>query len=566
MNETHTIVNRYPFCFTPLLYLSLLFFTAVACNNDNESLSQVSENFSHQLPGEEGDLFKDITVAAGISFEHNMGDDYLTNVIESVGGGCVFFDYNQNGLMDLYIANGIHHDVLSSGERSSLISGNVLYENLGNGRFADRTQQSRTGDLSYSMAVTVGDFDNDGFPDIYVSNYGPNTLFRNNGDGTFTDVTERAGVAGNESSAGAVWLDYNRNGLLDLYVANYVEFNPNLNLAYAPDGYPGPLNFRGQPDRLYRNNGDGTFTDVTVEMGLYRPEGRAMGVGSIDIDGDGYPEIFVANDAMPNYLFKNNQGESFTDIAVRAGIAFNRGGEATASMAFSFGDYTGNGDIDLFVTDDTYNSLYQNRGGLLFSDVSFQSGIAMASGQHVGWAASFIDYNNNTLRDLFITNGELKHTYGQEDQLFRNNGDGSFTEISAELGSYFSQARVGRGACIGDYDNDGDLDIFIVNLNEASVLLRNDTAKENHWLLVDLIGTRSNRDGIGASVSVTAGGITQVAQKTGGGHYLSQNDPRLHFGLAEHNVIDLIEVKWPSGAVQILENISANQILTIEEE
>lgn len=549
-----------------ILILFLVLNLSVACNNEPDGTRALSVSDLPELPDQSGDLFKDVTAASGIRFIHNMGDDHLSNVIESVGGGCLFFDYNQNGWMDLYIANGIHHEVLSSGERRSVVTTNALYENLGNGRFVNRTEQSGTGDRSYSMAVTAGDFNNSGFPDIYVSNYGPNRLYRNNGDGTFTDVTEAAGVAGNESSVGAVWLDFNRNGLLDLYVANYVEFNPNLNLVYAPDGYPGPLNFRGQPDRLHRNNGDGTFTDVTVEMGLYRPDGRAMGVGALDIDGDGYPEIFVANDAMANYLFKNNQGESFTDIATRAGIAFNRGGEATASMAFSFGDYTGNGEIDLFVTDDNYNSLYQNQGNLLFRDVSFQAGIAMASGQHVGWAAAFIDYNNNQLRDLFMINGELKHTYGHEDQLFRNNGNGTFTDISGELGDYFRQAHVGRGGCFGDYDNDGDLDLFIVNLNEPAILLRNDNQNGNHWILIDLIGTKSNRDGIGATVRVTTNGITKVAQKTGGGQYLSQNDPRLHFGLAEHDRIDRISVLWPSGREQHLDNVEANQILTIIEE
>lgn len=551
--------------FCALFVLSFFLLLLSGCRAEQESPPEY-EQFHAELPPEEGDDFKEVTAASGIRFEHNMGDNYLTNVIESVGAGCLFFDYNQNGWMDLYIANGIHHEVLSSGERRSVVTTNALYENLGNGRFVNRTERSGTGDQSYSMAVTSGDFNNNGFPDLYVSNYGPNRLYRNNGDGTFTDITESAGVAGNESSAGAVWLDYNRNGLLDLYVANYVDFNPDLNLVYAPDGYPGPLNFRGEADRLYRNNGDGTFTDVTVEMGLYRSEGRAMGVAALDIDGDGYPEIFVANDAMANYLFKNNQGESFTDIATRAGIAFNRGGEATASMAFSFGDYTGNGEIDLFVTDDTYNSLYQNQGNLLFRDVSFQAGIAMASGQHVGWSAAFIDYNNNMLRDLFIANGELKHTYGQEDQLFRNNGNGTFTDISGELGAYFSRAHVGRGACFGDYDNDGDLDIFIVNLNEPAVLLRNDDQNNHHWIHIDLNGTESNRDGVGAIVKVIAGGMTQVAQKTGGGHYLSQNDPRLHFGLAENEMIDWIEVRWPSGKRQTLENIPSNQVLRITEE
>jgi enediyne biosynthesis protein E4 len=546
--------------------LSVILVLAFAsCAEDGNS--DINENQSGIIPVPEEGIynFVDVTRSTGIDFVHNMGDDYLTNVIESVGSGCAFLDYNQNGFLDIYIANGSYHDVISSGERPRTQSTNALYENLGNGRFRNITQQARVGDTGYSMGVTVGDFNNNGYPDIYVSNYGPNVLYRNNGDGTFTDVTERAGVAGNESSAGAVWLDYNNNGLLDLYVANYVEFNPELNLTYAPDGYPGPLNFKGQADILYRNNGDGTFTDVTKDMGLYNPAGRAMGVGAIDIDGNGYPDIYVANDAMANYFFSNDEGNGFRDLATRAGLAFNRGGEATASMGVSFADFTGDGLLDLFVSDDSYNSLYQNQGGGLFSDVSFPSGIAIASGQHVGWSAAFIDYNNNGFKDIYLVNGELKHLHGQEDQLFENNGNGTFRDVTSGQGPYFSEAMVGRGGCFGDVDNDGDIDVFIVNLNQEPVLLRNDIGNRNNWLLINLIGTQSNRDGVGATVKVTAGEQTQTDQKTGGGQYLSKNDPRLHFGLGDNDIIDRVEIHWPSGIRQVMENVEVNQILTIEE-
>lgn len=547
-----------------LFFPVLLIFMSCTQRKSSDDTSGNPPNFETV---EEGLFnFADVTSASGIDFTHNMGDEYLSNVIESVGGGCAFLDVNQNGLMDIYIANGSYHETVSSGDHPGYLTGNVLYENLGNGRFRNVTDLSGVGDTGYSMAVTVADFNNDGYPDLYVSNYGPNKLYRNNGDGTFTDISERAGVAGDASSAGAVWLDINNNGLLDLYVANYVEFNPDLNLAYAPDGYPGPLNFKGQPDILYRNNGDETFTDVTNEMGLYRPDGRAMGVGSIDFDEDGYPEIYVANDAMANYFFKNEGGTGFRDLAMRSGVAFNRGGEATASMGVSFADFNGDGAIDFFVSDDSYNSLYQNQGGGLFTEVSFPAGIAVASGQHVGWSAAFMDHNNNMLKDIFIVNGDLKHLYGQEDQIFVNNGDGTFRDASAENGPYFDEERVARGACFGDYDNDGDIDVFIVNLNEPAVLLRNDIGNRNNWLIINLVGTVSNRDGVGATVRVTTGDTTQVAQKTSGGPYLSQNDPRLHFGLLDHELIDKIEVKWPSGVIRIVENVEVNQILTIQEQ
>jgi len=536
----------------------------IGCTEQDRTVTDTTADV--EMPEEGIHNFVDVTKASGINFIHNMGDDHLSNVIESVGGGCAFLDINQNGYLDLYIANGSFHEQISSGDRPQTLTGNALFENLGNGRFRDITKRAGVGDTGYSMALTVGDFNNNGYPDIYVANHGPNVLYENNGDGTFTDVTQRAGVAGDKSSAGAVWLDFNNNGLLDLYVANYVEFNPALNLAYAPDGYPGPLNFPGQPDVLYRNNGDGTFTDVTEEMGVFNRTGRAMGVGSLDFNGDGYPDIFVANDAMANYFYRNNGGTGFTDIAIRSGLAFNRGGEATASMAASFADYNGDGLIDLFVTDDSYNSLYQNQGGGLFRDESFPSGIAVASGQNVGWAAAFIDYNNNMKKDIYVINGELKHLHGQEDHLFENMGNGSFREISGDQGPYFNQAMVGRGGCFGDYDNDGDIDVFIVNLHEEAVLLRNDIGNQNNWILIHLVGTESNRDGIGATVRVTTGETTQVAQKTGSGQYLSSNDPRLHFGLAVYDIIERIEISWPSGIEQSLEDVEVNQIITIEEQ
>jgi len=535
------------------------------CSKPGKSETGSSSADRPQMPEEGIYNFVDITKAAGIDFVHTMGDDHLSNVIESVGSGCAFLDFNQNGYLDLYVGNGSFHEAVSSGEPPAVKNGNVLYENLGNGTYRNVTELSGTGNMGYTMGVSIGDFDNNGYPDIYVNNHGPNALYQNNGDGTFSDVTSWAGVSGNESSAGAVWLDFNRDGLLDLYVANYVEFNPELNLVYAPEGYPGPLNFSGQPDVLYRNNGDGTFTDVTKEMGVNNPAGRAMGVGSLDIDEDGFPEIYVANDAMANFFYQNEGGTGFRDGAIRSGLAFNRGGEATASMGVNFADFNGDGLMDLFVSDDSYNSFYENRGRGLFTDVSFSAGIAVASGQHVGWSSGFFDFDNNMSKDIYVINGELKHLHGQEDQIFENLGDGKFRDSSGEHGPYFSEALVGRGGCFGDYDNDGDIDMFIVNLNEEPVLLRNDIGSANNWLLIRLIGTKSNRDAVGARVSVTAGGVTQFDQKTGGGQYLSKNDPRLHFGLGDNKTAELIEITWPSGIRQTLENVRANQIITIEE-
>ncbi|MDX1617768.1 MAG: CRTAC1 family protein, partial [Balneolaceae bacterium] len=431
----------------------------------------------------------------------------------------------------------------------------------------DVTEEAGVGDTSFGLGVAVGDYDNDGYPDIYVTNYRENVLYSNNGDGTFEDVTPTAGVGGGDVfSVGAVWLDYDNDGYLDLYVGNYVRFDPEYELYYTPDGFPGPLNFDGQPDVLYRNQGDGRFEDVTESTGVIRKEGRAMGVSAADYNNDGYQDIYVANDQMANYLFRNDGGRGFTEVAVETGTAFNHTGEATSSMAVDFGDYDGNGLPDLFVSDESYSALYTNLGNGGFADLSYQAGIAIPSGQHIGWASAFIDYDNDMALDIFKVNGEIQHLHGQEDQLFENRQDGRFEEVSLSLGPYFTDERVGRGACFGDLDNDGDLDLFIVNLDDRPVMLRNERGNDNHWILIRLEGTASNRDGIGAKLTVKAGNRIQVAEKRNAGGYLSQNDPRIHVGLGDNALVERIEVKWPSGIRQTVENIQANQILTISEE
>jgi len=413
--------------------------------------------------------------------------------------------------------------------------------------------------------MTIGDYDNDGYPDIYISNYGPNVLYHNNGDGSFSDVSRRAGVDGNECSVGAVWLDYDNDGLLDLFVGNYIEYDPEYGYYYAPDGFPGPMAYDGQSDILYHNLGRGSFEDVSEQMGVKNPDGRAMGVGAADYDADGYMDILVANDHMVNYMYHNDQGKGFTDRGIMSGVAFNQAGEATISMSVDFADYNNDGLIDIFISDDTYCSLYRNEGNGVFTDMSYPSGIAVASGQHVGWASSFIDYDNDTDLDIFKVNGELKHLYGQEDQLFENTGEGRFIDVATERGAYFQKELVGRGGCFGDYDNDGDIDAYIVNLDDRGVLLRNNKGNINNWLLIKLTGTITNRDGIGAWVKLSAGGVVQTTQKRSTTGYLSQNDPRLHFGLADNEVVEWIEILWPSGKNQKLENIAAGQILEITE-
>lgn len=526
------------------------------------------------LPPEAGPGYTDVTKAAGIDFVHSFGDGNFSNLVEAVGSGGAWLDYDQDGWLDLYIATGKYNDTISKGDPPKEKPLNRLYRNQGDGRFEDVTDKARVGcPTCYSMGVSVGDYDNDGFPDIYVANYGPNVLYHNRGDGTFEDVTEKAGVGDPRCSAAATWFDYDRDGFLDLYVGNYIQFDAKYNLFYAPDGFPGPLAYASEMHRLYHNRGDGTFDDVTEKAGITRA-GRAMSVTAADVDADGFTDILVSNDAMENFYFHNDGGTHFTEQALLAGVAFNAAGDSSAHMAVDVGDYDNDGRFDIFVSDNNVSSLFHNQGNGQFSDVSIPLGMGRHSAQFVGWGSFFFDFDNDGDLDIFKVNADLSRLFGQEPQLFENLENGRFRDDSENLGEFFSREWMARGAAYGDYDNDGDLDIIVVNLNSPAVLLRND-GQRNAWIDVRLVGgmarpagaggTRSNRDALGATVALTAAGRTQIAERRATGGYLSQSDPRLHFGLGAADRVERIEVRWPSGKTQVVTDVPARQVLRLEE-
>ena len=512
--------------------------------------------------------FTDVTEAAGIHFKHSIGDNKLDNIIESTGAGCAFFDYNNDGLLDIYLVNGSYLAGVNSirGRNMEGKLKNALYENNGDGTFRDVSEEAGVADTGFGMGCVAGDYDNDGDEDLFVTNYGPNVLYQNNGDGTFTNVTKQAGVEDDRWGIGASFFEYDKDGELDLYVGAYLLWDSDYNYYYAPDKFPGPLSYSGQQDALYRNNGDGTFTNVTEAAGLVNPDGRAMGVATCDIDNDGWVDIFVANDAMENYLYRNLGDGTFENIALLTATAFGQNGEAQAAMGPEFGDFNLDGYLDLLVPDMTYCCLYRNTRDGWFEEMSNKAGVASTCGQYTSWSGNFLDVNHDGWIDIFLSNGDSHKLEAEEDLILLNQNGERFEDVSSQLGDALQDKFVSRGSAVGDYDGDGDLDLLIVNLNNRCRLLRNDGASKTPWLQIKLEGSKSNRDAYGAVVQVTAGGKTQTRYVTSSSGYLSNSQKTAHFGLGTNQRADKVEIRWPSGAKTTIENVDANQVITVKEE
>jgi hypothetical protein len=521
----------------------------------------------------------DVTRLSGITFQHDNAGSAEKYLIETMGSGCGWLDYDQNGLLDLYLANSAATRIYSPKQPLR----GALYRNNGDGTFTDVTARAGVGaEGLFGMGVAVGDYDNDGSPDLLVLGYGRCILYRNNGDGTFSDVTAHAGVANaGKWASSAAWFDYDNDGNLDLIIANYVDWTPENNF-WCGDRGPGmrsychPDVYHGQSPTLYHNNGDGTFTDVSNRSGIGLKPANGLGVVTFDYDNDGWQDIFIANDHMPNSLFHNNRNGTFREVGYAAGVAVGMDGQFEAGMGVDAADTTGNGLQDLIVThlDQQLARLYQNQGDQSFDDATFRSKLSYATFRMSGFGTRFLDYDNDGARDLFMANGHVLDNvqryhadvrYAEPKLMFRNMGRGIFENVSEKLGPALQVPTVSRGVAVADYDNDGDLDIFVSNNGEAPQLLRNDGGNSNHWLEIFLIGARSNRDGVGARLKVTAGSLVLHEQRKGGMSYQSAQDPRLHFGLGQNATVRSVEVIWPSGAVTKLENLKSDQIISIEE-
>ena len=525
--------------------------------------------------------FEDVTAKTGITFQHTA-DPSKKYIVESMSGGVILLDYDRDGWLDIYFTNAPSVDMAIKGQKSR----GALYHNNHDGTFSDVTDKAGIGTPCFAMGGAVGDYDNDGWPDLYVTCLGGNVLYHNNGDGTFTDVTAKAGVADGRWSTGAAFGDYDGDGFVDLMVTNYVDFHLNdlpgfgnsPNCKYRGiDVQCGPRGLKGAGDSLFHNNGDGTFTDVSKSAGVNDPNGYyGLGVIWADFNNTGRPDIYIANDSTPKFLYKNEGGGKFKDVGLESGTAVSEDGSEQASMGIAVGDYLHTGRPSLYVTNfsDENDLLYRNDGNWNFTDVSYPSGVALPSLPWVKWGAAFADLDNDGWLDLIAVSG---HVYPQVDTLPSGGGyrqpkllhlnqkDGTFCDASDQVGPALKEKRVSRGLAVGDLFNDGNVDIVIGDIDGAPMILKNPGVPGRHWVSFELAGTKSNRLALNARVKIVAGGITQTEEIHSGGSYLSQNDLRVHFGLGSAKKIDSVEIRWPSGKMETLTDLAADQFYAVLE-
>ncbi len=515
---------------------------------------------------------------SGITWRHISGRSAARYLPETTGPGCAFFDYDNDGWMDIYLVNSGQCDFFSPSPPLR----NALYRNNRDGTFTDVTEKARVAAGGYGQGVAVGDYDGDGFPDLYVTQYGKSILYHNNGDGTFTDVTEKAGVAAPGWSSSAVWFDYDNDGRLDLFVCQFVEFSKSINKSCGPGeegkhGYCIPRLYKPMPSWLFHNNGDGTFTDVSKTSGIANYPGKAWGVVATDVNNDGRLDLFVANDTLPNFLLMNRGSGKFEEIANYAGVAYSSDGRARSGMGVDSADFNQDGWMDLFVAniDREMFSIYQNNHDETFDDQAGPTGIGNATRLMSGWGLKFFDYDNDGNLDLFLANGnpddliESLHSQVkyQEPLVLFHNTEKSFENVSEQSGPAFAKPLSARGMAIGDFNNDGAVDVLVAVNDAAPVLLRTNVGSKNHWLGVKLVGTKSNRDAVGARITYQAGDLKRSRTKVAGGSFLSSHDPRIVLGIGKRPKIDWLEIKWPQpgGATERITDLPIDRYITILE-